>query len=409
MYPKQGAPMEPVANLPIEPLPYHVQIVGHLQSHEPELWAWFAGDRVRQQENEAIRLDLLKTAYRIERDVNPSLYAAADGVMTALGQVVPVTFYQAQNAVGLNASLPYMPGEAHIVLVGPMLTVLNEVELRGVLGHELAHFVLLDCWRDYLIASQLLSAITHDVAAHPSHLATSRLFRLYTEVYCDRGSYRATGNLGATIGALVKTGTGIADISPESYLRQTEEIFQKGHPQSEGVTHPETFIRCKALQLWVERPESAGVAIKSVIEGPPSLEELDLLGQQEVSDLTRRLIGTFLRPTWLHTDSVLAHARLFFEDFQPSTTATRIEAAEFAGVSDKLRDYYCYVLLDFAAADRDLEEAPLAAALLLSDELGFGERFRQLASKELNLRKKQMQTLESDAARIVAEANEEEA
>ena len=391
-------------NLPLEPLVYHVQMVRHLQACEPELWAWFAGDRVREQENQAIRLDLLKTTYRIERDANAALYTAADGVAAALGLNVPVTFYQAQNAAGLNASLPYLPGEAHVVLVGPILTVLNDLELRGVLGHELTHFMLLDRWRDYLIAAQLLSAMTHDVAAHPSHLASSRRFNLYTEVFCDRGSYLATGNLGATVGALVKTGTGIGDVSAESYLRQTEEIFQKGTPRAEGVTHPETFIRCKALQLWAERPNSAGAEIKAVIEGPRSLEELDLLGQQDVSDITRRLIGTFLRYPWLHTDSVLAHARLFFEDFQPST-ADRIAAADLAGKSEKLRDYYCYVLLDFATADRDLEEAPLAAALLLSDELGLGDRFLQLAAKELNLRKKQMQKLEAEAGRIVADAS----
>ena len=83
-------------------------------------------------------------------------------------------------------------------------------------------------------------------------------------------------------------------------------------------------------------------------------------------------------------------------------------AADLRCDDAKTRDYFCYILLDFASADRDLEEAPLAAALLLSDELGLGERFRQLAAKELNLRKKQIQTLETDAGRIVAQAAEGE-
>ena len=61
------------------------------------------------------------------------------------------------------------------------------------------------------------------------------------------------------------------------------------------------------------------------------------------------------------------------------------------------------------AADRDLEEAPLAAALLLSEDLGLGERFRQLAAKELNLRKKVLAALEADAGKIVAKASEEAA
>lgn len=67
--------MDSLANLPIQPLAYHVQMVRHLQACEPELWAWFAGGRVRAQENEAIRLDLLKTACRIERDANAAMSA----------------------------------------------------------------------------------------------------------------------------------------------------------------------------------------------------------------------------------------------------------------------------------------------------------------------------------------------
>ena len=82
-------------------------------------WAWFSGDRQRDVQNDAVRLDLLKATYRIERDSNSSLYAAADEVAAALGLNFPITFYQAQNAAGLNASLPYMPGEVHIVLAGP--------------------------------------------------------------------------------------------------------------------------------------------------------------------------------------------------------------------------------------------------------------------------------------------------
>ena len=76
--------------------------------------------------------------------------------------------------------------------------MLSEAETRGVLGHEMTHFALLDHWPDYRIASQLLDAMANNVAAHPSHVASARIFKLYTEVYCDRGGYLATRNLGAS-------------------------------------------------------------------------------------------------------------------------------------------------------------------------------------------------------------------
>ena len=41
-----------------------------------------------------------------------------------------------------------------------------------------------------------------------------------------------------------------------------------------------------------------------------------------------------------------------------------------AAGDDQLRDYFSYVLLDFATSDADLEEAPFAAALSLARQLG---------------------------------------
>ncbi len=104
-------------------------------------------------------------------------------VAAKLGLAAPLTLYQAQGAGGLNASLAYVPGEAHLVLHGPVADRLTPLELRAVLGHELLHFVLLDRWPEYLVASQVLSAMASDEAAEPAHVTTARPFGLYTEVY----------------------------------------------------------------------------------------------------------------------------------------------------------------------------------------------------------------------------------
>jgi hypothetical protein len=380
-----------------------------LQRQEADIWKWFSTDRLRAEQSESVRLDLLKATYRMERETGPALYAAADEVAGRLGLDAPVTLYQSQCAVGLNASLAYVSGEAHVVLQGPVTDRLTPVELRCVLGHELAHFLLLERWQEYLVASQILAAMTNDPSVDRPHLASARLFGLYTEVYCDRAAYLAGGDLAAAISALVKIETGITEVSAESYLRQADEIFAKGHPRTEGITHPETFIRARAMKLWVQEPERAAADLQRVIEGPVSVDELDLLGQKTISDLTRRLVVSFLRPPWLQTEPLLAHARLFFDDFRPDSVEDPALVGDLKDSADKTRDYFCYVLLDFAVADRELEDAPLAAALLLSDELGLGECFRQLAAKELNLRKKALEKLEVDASAIVAKAREDDA
>ncbi|BDG03151.1 M48 family metalloprotease [Anaeromyxobacter oryzae] len=401
--------MTSLPQLPLEPLPYHVDVVRHLEANEAELWEWFSAEKLRAEQGEAVRLELLKSTYRLDPDAHPALHSAARDVAGTLGLAAPLTLYQAQGSAGLNASLAYVPGEVHLVLHGPVTDRLTPLELRAVLGHELLHFLLLDRWREYLVASQILQAMTHDAASEAAHAATARRFGLYTEVYCDRGAHLASGDLAAAVSALVKIETGIAEVSAESYLRQADEIFGKGHPQTEGVTHPETFVRARALRLWAEAPERGAAELRTVIEGPASLAELDLLGQRDIASLTRRLVAALLGPAWLRTEPLLAHARLFFEDFEPSPGADASLAADLATGDEKLLDYWCYVILDFATADRDLEDAPLAAALLRSDELGLGERFRRIAAKELGLKKKQLEALEAGAAAMVAKAAAEDA
>ena len=76
------------------------------------------------------------------------------------------TLYQAQTGSVLNASLAYFPGEAHVILAGPLTEVLSPQELRAVLAHELAHFLLFDGWHgDYFAAAELLRAISADASA----------------------------------------------------------------------------------------------------------------------------------------------------------------------------------------------------------------------------------------------------
>ena len=78
-----------------------------------------------------------------------------------------LTFYQAQTGSALNAALAYVPGEAHVILAGPLAEVLSPQELRAVLAHELApHFLLFDQWQgDYFVAAELLRALSADASA----------------------------------------------------------------------------------------------------------------------------------------------------------------------------------------------------------------------------------------------------
>jgi hypothetical protein len=260
-----------------------------------------------------------------------------------------------------------------------------------------------------MVTSEVVRALANDAAADDSHARTARLLGLYTEIFADRGALLATGDVAATVSALVKLHTGLAEVSAASYLRQAEEVISHNPGATKQLTHPEPYIRARALKLWDGDERAAHAEITRMIEGTPALDALDLLGRHKVAQTTRRLIGHLLAPKWLKTEALLSHARLFFEDFIPGEGGPADRAAEehlagqLAEADEALRDYFCYVLLDFAAVERGLEDLPLSATIIIARQIGLGPRFSEIAAKELGLGKKRLAKIEASAERRIAE------
>ena len=296
----------------LSPLPYHREIRDYLKTEEKELWQWFVSARSKENYAEDLRLSLLKSTYRLTPESHPQLHEQAATAAHALGLTIPVKLYQSQtNAHSPNATLYYLPDEAHIVLSGSITTLLDPVEFTSVLAHELSHHVL---WQmeneEFLIADRVLHAVAADSQAHSVHHETARQYRLHTEIFADRGAAQVTQNLPFVVSALVKISTGLSTVSGDNYLTQAAEIFAKGSVKTEELSHPEEFIRAHALSLWTQQGEAADSAIRAMIAGEPGLEGLDLAGQQQITHLTRRFLEQLLLPTWFQSEPVLAHARL---------------------------------------------------------------------------------------------------
>jgi predicted SprT family Zn-dependent metalloprotease len=385
----------------LEPTPYHRAMVDYLRSQERELWKWFASAQAKKEYTEALRLALLKTTYRLDAEGHPELAQATEEAKAALGLSFPVTLYQAQQTNELNAALYFIPGEGHVVLSGPLLATLNPTELRSVLGHELAHYLL---WQqdggEFLVADRLLQAIADDPRAAPSHGQSAHRYRLYTEIYADRGSLAVTKDLHSVVSGLVKVETGLNHVSGASYLKQADEVFAQSNVKTEGLSHPEAFIRARALRLWSENGAKVEQQVAAMIEG--NGEELDLVGQRRSTELVRRLLGQFLRPKWFQTEGTLAHARMFFSDFVPATVDDPGLEMELTEEGAKCREWLGYILLDFAVIDPELEDLPLACAWEWAKKLKIEAAFEKILMKELKMKARDLKKLKAEAAERVA-------
>jgi hypothetical protein len=107
---------------------------------------------------------------------------------------------------------------------------------------------------------------------------------------------------------------------------------------------------------------------------------------------------------------MLSHARLYFEDFtREECTATVGENLLQKLMSEKLStealvNYFCYVLLDFATADRDLDEVPLASVLCVAEKWKIKDALLPLVRKEMKLRKNQVELCDKTKESILTAA-----
>lgn len=365
-----------------EPLTFHRDLVSALRELEPGQWRWFESDDYGQKYADTVKVELLRSAYRLPIAAHERLYAIGNEVLAKLEMSLPLTLYQAQDdGAGLNAGLVFLPREAHVVLRGPVTQLLTEAELYALLGHELAHHKL---WTvddgAYRTASSLIEHIASHERSAPSHVQTALRLRRWTEIYADRGSLFAAGDVATSVSLLVKMTAGLHEVDPLSYLAQAKEALESPHQPRGERTHPETFARAVALEAW--HLGESEERVTALVEGALELEGLDLLQQWRLTNSTRALICLVLAPTWMRTDANLAHARRFFPDLVLSDFA---EAPALPAFSQSVAEYLSYVLLDFGMADPEIEEVALPRVAELAQQLGIEGPFGKIARKELRL------------------------
>lgn len=384
----------------MKPFDFHYRLRDHFKAQE-KTWNWFSAAALKAEQTDRFRTELLKNTYRLNPQADAGVYAHVDKTKEVLGISLPVTVYQSQNTGENNAGIILMDGEVHLVLSGPVTALLNEQEMLALIAHELTHVLLYNLENgDFEITSRIIYAIANDYRSDESYQETARLYSLFTELFCDLGSLRVCGDGHAVVATLVKIQTGLSKVSSESYLKQSDEILDKAQAGSEGESHPESYIRAKSIALFLEKGEEAYPAIEALIFGQPGLFSLNLFSQKKVQQTTRRLLQLLLKPKWMQSAFNKAHAQLYFPDFQTDAeavlTAELKEQVQQANTS--LKDYYAYVMLDFALCDSELSEPASGLVLDLGEQVGLAESLGKAFKKEMELSDKRFDELAKNAA-----------
>lgn len=376
-------------------LDYHKKTAAYFQQQQ-QAWSFFSTHNYREEQLKEFKTGLLKNTYRFTEEADAALYQKIALAKEKLGLALPVILYQAEHTREMGAGIAYMDNEAHIVFSGNIIQHLTEEELLAVMAHELSHIHLYTQQNGEVeVADRMVTAIANHHGTTPAHYETARLFRLYTEIFCDRGAYLVTGSYAPIVSSLVKLSTGLPTVNADSYIQQAEDIFAAdAQTKTSGISHPENFIRARAIWLWHSRQSEADAAIKQMIEGHTSIEELDLFRQQEMTQLTTQLVRLLLQPVWMQTPHTLALARQYFEQFKPGEPANAATiAAQLEQAHPNIHDYFAYVLYDFATNDKTLEDVPLGYCFYLAEELNIGRAFAATVKKEKKLTDKKLSAL----------------
>ena len=386
-------------NFTLAPFEYHTKVRDHFKSRK-KTWNWFAAEDLKEKQIEEIKSSLLKNTYRLDPETHKNLYEIATEVCQKLAVDAEVTLYQEHNSVQLNAGISTIGKEAHIVLSGNLISLLTDDEMKALLAHELSHYLFnkLDN-EEFENTQRIILALANDSRSEDNMVETARIFQLYLELFCDAGALVVCQDHKTVIQMLVKINTGLTEVNAESYLAQANEIINVDSDATKNTSHPESYIRSIALQLRHTLDKEYITNIQAMIEGELDLNKLDIFEQNTMSVMTYSVLQAVMKPKWMASSAVLNLAAQYFKDFYRSKDELSITklAEEIAKTKDSVKNYLCYVLLDFAKVDPDLENAPLAYTLEISELLGIGTEHEKLLRKELKLTVREFKLLQEQA------------
>jgi Zn-dependent protease with chaperone function len=222
---------------------------------------------------------MLGTAVKVTGKQFPRIAKLAEHCADTLRIPMP-TVYVSPNIGSLNAHTFGTADDPYVVLNAALIDHLSEPELLDVIGHECGHIQ-----NNHVVYMTTLHFLTHAAnmflrwSVKPAVLALNGWARR-AEITCDRAGVICTGDLGVSIGCLVKLAIGsqklYSEVKLDEYLAQLDEA-QKGIGRFDelGRRHPYLPKRVAALRLFAETAYFKGLKGDATVPGGTSKQECD--------------------------------------------------------------------------------------------------------------------------------------
>ncbi len=202
-----------------------------------------------------IRSEMEGSAMKVDKDVMGDFYNLCMGVQKRLGFNEPVDYYiQGSSQVNAFSIAAKGAGNPHtVVIYSALYNLMDENELKFIVGHELGHLINHDTALGRLVRfvfpprqSNMPIALEFKVRIHDQ----------LAELVADRYGFLACGNLEACVTGFYKMSSGIdlvkMGVSIEDLLKKNDsslDFFLHGGGISSEV-HPVHPIRIQAIKLF---------------------------------------------------------------------------------------------------------------------------------------------------------------
>lgn len=194
---------------------------------------------------------------KVSETLLPKFYDLCNEVKSKLEFVGDIDFYitgnSTVNACSYSSNDDQRP---HIIEINSgLFNLMNEEELKYVVGHEIGHLINSDATISHLF--NFIYPTDEAKERVPDFLLKRvKLYNQLAELGADRYGYMANENLEACVTAVFKMASGLfldkMNVSIESLMAENSErleFFLKDNGISEG-SHPVNPIRIKALELF---------------------------------------------------------------------------------------------------------------------------------------------------------------